>query len=60
MEIMRCLQSDNSTRTFEKLLNRALNENNFSYHAVTGIKYVAAYFEKLTERSETTKRLDLP
>lgn len=43
-EIMRCLKSENPNRTFEELLERSVNEYNFTIHSVTGKKPVELFY----------------
>lgn len=43
-EIMRCLKMERLHRSFTELLERAVNEYNFSIHSVTGKKPVEAFF----------------
>lgn len=46
-EIMRCLKADGVERTFEELLERAVNEYNHSVHSSTGKKPVELYFGRI-------------
>lgn len=43
-EIMRCLKSDNIERTFEELLERAVNEYNHTYHSTTNKKPIELFY----------------
>lgn len=42
-EIMRCLRAEGINRTFEELLERAVNEYNYSIHSTTGKKPIELF-----------------
>ena len=43
-EIMRCLKTDGVARNFEELLERSVNEYNFTIHSTTGKKPIELFF----------------
>lgn len=59
-EIMRCLKSDGTSRSFEELLERAVNEYNHSVHSTVNRKPVDLYFGRTVDFSpqdiETVRR----
>lgn len=46
-EIMRCLKTDEIGRTFEELLERSVNEYNFTVHSTTGKKPVELFHGRI-------------
>lgn len=59
-EIMRCLKGDGTSRNFEELLERAVNEYNHSIHSTVNRRPVDLYFGRTIDFSpqdiETTRR----
>lgn len=59
-EIMRCLKADGTSRNFEELLERAVNEYNHSVHSTINMRPVDLYFGRTVDFSpqdiETTRR----
>ena len=48
-EIMRCLKAEEPLRTFKGLLERAVNEYNFTIHSTTGKKPVELFFGRIPD-----------
>lgn len=62
-EIMRCLKSEGPSRSFEELLQRAVNEYNFTIHSTTGKKPIELYYGRIPrlnpEQFEKTRLINI-
>lgn len=58
-EIMRCLKNDGTSRNFEELLERSVNEYNHTFHSTVNMRPVDLYFGRTVDFSpqnyETTR-----
>lgn len=62
-EIMRCLKSDGPSRSFEELLERAVNDYNFTIHSTTNIKPIELFYGRIprlnTDEFGKTRQINL-